>query len=561
MKTLFRVKGDVALADGSTCSSDAGDVLVRSTTTVRSLRTDRNHNITDRKHKDTTVRSLRNDRKHNITDQKDNTTTVNRSPVLGPALGQDVLTSHYRLQGREALSSALKHRSHTAPMRREVQVQLLAPVPPESGCLSSCQQGAVTTATVAATVPLIQAHSQLEVRVSQLTDSLRRLQETNSQQCELSSRPSDHLLQRLEILQNQHLLLQRHLLDSTPRMTTGHALVTPVPPPLTLHLSPPAAPPHLAPPAPPLPSAPAPPPPSALAPPAALSAPPTSAPPPPSAPAPPARLSAPPPPSVVQEAARVLRDVRRQRKVLEENLDTMLRARDTEALHCQLDALSANRDYSEALRVRRTVDAWITSLSHDPQALDQKQAAVPRVWCSLYEGHRGGLKKPPNTRPREPPTPPRAQPRRDGLSARLVHHPETSNMAALHATTGSNMAALHATTGSNMAALHATTGSNMAASYATTGSNMAALHTTTGSNMAAVEVLNPRATAELQEDSEQKEQQVIQVSGQPSPPAALYHGPTFPPSTSSVPLPAQDQASVLGLIHRGEALENRLLEW
>ncbi|CAL8283282.1 unnamed protein product [Lota lota] len=401
-------------------------------------------------------------------------------------LGQEVLTAHYPLHGRAALSSALKHRSHSVPMRREVEVQLLDPVPPESGCLSSCQQGAVTAATIAATAPLIQAQSQLEFRVSQLTDALRRLQEMNSPQGELSSRTSDHVLHRLEILQNQHLLLQRHLLDSTCKMTTGHALVTPDPQP-TLHLSPPAAHPHSgqarplqtsltnqrrptkhmtspgtseetsdlrpagtrrgasrvpiatnpvsasrtqtlsnpsravaqranqveggpvqpsilsapggfppvmlpsapAPPAPlsapPPPSAlapPAPPPPSAPAPPAPLSAPPPPAalappaPPPPSAPTPPAPLSAPRPPaalappapsapisapappvplsalappprplapSLVQEAALVLRDVRRQRKVLEENVDAMLRARDTEALHFQLDALSANR--------------------------------------------------------------------------------------------------------------------------------------------------------------------------------------------------------------------------
>ncbi|KAG7277768.1 hypothetical protein CRUP_023056 [Coryphaenoides rupestris] len=120
-------------------------------------------------------------------------------------------------------------------MRREVEVQLINP--PESGCLSSCQQGSVTTATIAATAPLIQAQSQLEFRVSQLTDALRRLQEISRWKEHPSSRTSSQLL----------------------------------------------------------------------------------------------------------EAALVLRDVRRQRKVLEENLEAMLRASDTEALHCHLDAMSANR--------------------------------------------------------------------------------------------------------------------------------------------------------------------------------------------------------------------------
>jgi len=47
--------------------------------------------------------------------------------------------------------------------------------------------------------------------------------------------------------------------------------------------------------------------------------------------------------STLEEAGLVLRQVRRQKKVLEENLEALLRAQTGEALHCQLDALSANR--------------------------------------------------------------------------------------------------------------------------------------------------------------------------------------------------------------------------
>ncbi|XP_059907594.1 TALPID3 protein-like isoform X1 [Gadus macrocephalus] len=202
-----------------------------------------------------------------------------------------------------------------------------------------------------------------------------------------------------------------------------------------------------------------------------------------------------------------------------------------------------------------------------------------------------------------------------GLSSRrpLMQHPETSNMATAHSTTGSNMAAAHPTTGSNMAAIEVPSGSNMAAIEVPSGSNMvaievpdgskmadievpsgsnmAAVEVPSGSNMAAVEVLNQKATVELQivtersDDEEEEEEEVlfpgtgflsvvdvvqedsaqeellIEVSGHRSPPAALYHGPAFPPSTSAAPLPAQDQASALGLIQRGDALENRLLEW
>lgn len=48
-------------------------------------------------------------------------------------------------------------------------------------------------------------------------------------------------------------------------------------------------------------------------------------------------------PSLLEEAGQVLRHVRKQKKVLEENLEALLRARTGEVLHCQLEALAANR--------------------------------------------------------------------------------------------------------------------------------------------------------------------------------------------------------------------------
>ncbi|KAF0043769.1 hypothetical protein F2P81_002927 [Scophthalmus maximus] len=47
-------------------------------------------------------------------------------------------------------------------------------------------------------------------------------------------------------------------------------------------------------------------------------------------------------PSILEEAGQVLRRVRRQKKVLEENLEAQLRVKTGEVLHCQLDALAAN---------------------------------------------------------------------------------------------------------------------------------------------------------------------------------------------------------------------------
>ena len=47
--------------------------------------------------------------------------------------------------------------------------------------------------------------------------------------------------------------------------------------------------------------------------------------------------------STVEEAGQVLRQVQRQKKVLEENLEALLRVKTGEVLHCQLEALAANR--------------------------------------------------------------------------------------------------------------------------------------------------------------------------------------------------------------------------
>ncbi|GAA6109405.1 protein TALPID3 isoform X1 [Tachysurus ichikawai] len=72
-----------------------------------------------------------------------------------------------------------------------------------------------------------------------------------------------------------------------------------------------------------------------------------------------------PPFSMFEDAECVLRQVRQSRKVLEENLQAILRAKDGEVLHTQLEALSNNRDASEELRIKKTVDAWINTVSKE----------------------------------------------------------------------------------------------------------------------------------------------------------------------------------------------------
>uniref|UniRef100_A0A671MFJ3 Protein TALPID3 n=1 Tax=Sinocyclocheilus anshuiensis TaxID=1608454 RepID=A0A671MFJ3_9TELE len=103
-----------------------------------------------------------------------------------------------------------------------------------------------------------------------------------------------------------------------------------------------------------------------------------------------------PPTSMFEDAGLVLRQVRQSKKVLEENLDAILRATDGEVLHTQLEALSKNRDVREELRIKKTVDAWINTLSKEIQdelaresserIVERSDAAVSKV----VQGRGGG---------------------------------------------------------------------------------------------------------------------------------------------------------------------------
>ncbi|XP_043998631.1 protein TALPID3 isoform X2 [Gambusia affinis] len=71
--------------------------------------------------------------------------------------------------------------------------------------------------------------------------------------------------------------------------------------------------------------------------------------------------------STLEEAGQVLRQARRRKKVLENNLEALLKANHGEILHCQLEALAANRDLTEEVRIKKTVDAWINTLTTEVQ--------------------------------------------------------------------------------------------------------------------------------------------------------------------------------------------------
>uniref|UniRef100_A0AAY5EQP6 Protein TALPID3 n=1 Tax=Electrophorus electricus TaxID=8005 RepID=A0AAY5EQP6_ELEEL len=110
--------------------------------------------------------------------------------------------------------------------------------------------------------------------------------------------------------------------------------------------------------------------------------------------APLSRASMPPPASMFEDAGCVLKQVRRGRKVLEENLQAILRAKDGEVLHTQLEALATNRDAREELRVRKTVDAWISTLTKEIEdelaplgSAAERAPAAPRV-----QGGGGGAR-------------------------------------------------------------------------------------------------------------------------------------------------------------------------
>ncbi|XP_052001691.1 protein TALPID3 [Xyrauchen texanus] len=82
------------------------------------------------------------------------------------------------------------------------------------------------------------------------------------------------------------------------------------------------------------------------------------------------------PTSMFEDAGLVLRQVRQSRKVLEENLEAVVRAEDGEVLHSQLEALSKNRDVSEEVRIKKTVDAWINTLSKEIQDELARESSV-----------------------------------------------------------------------------------------------------------------------------------------------------------------------------------------
>uniref|UniRef100_A0A8D2KR90 KIAA0586 n=1 Tax=Varanus komodoensis TaxID=61221 RepID=A0A8D2KR90_VARKO len=71
--------------------------------------------------------------------------------------------------------------------------------------------------------------------------------------------------------------------------------------------------------------------------------------------------------SILRDAEKILRTVRKNKKLLEENLEAIIRAKDGNALHSFIDELTADRDVLEEIRIRKTVDEWIKAISKEIQ--------------------------------------------------------------------------------------------------------------------------------------------------------------------------------------------------
>nr|XP_011725781.1 protein TALPID3 isoform X1 [Macaca nemestrina] len=71
--------------------------------------------------------------------------------------------------------------------------------------------------------------------------------------------------------------------------------------------------------------------------------------------------------SILKDAEKILRGVQNNKKVLEENLEAIIRAKDGAAMYSLINALSTNREMSEKIRIRKTVDEWIKTISAEIQ--------------------------------------------------------------------------------------------------------------------------------------------------------------------------------------------------
>ncbi|XP_028294616.1 protein TALPID3 isoform X3 [Gouania willdenowi] len=136
----------------------------------------------------------------------------------------ELMTSRFSAGGREKLLAALRERSHSAPHRREVKVTLAqkslfsshdAPGHAQGRGAQCDYHGSANNTAAAslmeATVPLIKAHTALDAQLDQLNDGVQKLLQTER----------GRVQQHQETMQSHSE--QRRLLESALRLVTSHA--------------------------------------------------------------------------------------------------------------------------------------------------------------------------------------------------------------------------------------------------------------------------------------------------------------------------------------------------
>ncbi|XP_011844967.1 PREDICTED: protein TALPID3 isoform X2 [Mandrillus leucophaeus] len=128
--------------------------------------------------------------------------------------------------------------------------------------------------------------------------------------------------------------------------------------------------------------------------------------------------------SILKDAEKILRGVQNNKKVLEENLEAIICAKDGAAMYSLINALSTNREMSEKIRIRKTVDEWIKTISAEIQGLLKATTVIQdedymlQVYGKpVYQGHRSTLKKGPYLRFNSPS--PKSKPQRPKVIERV----------------------------------------------------------------------------------------------------------------------------------------------
>ncbi|XP_018086218.1 TALPID3 protein isoform X2 [Xenopus laevis] len=74
-----------------------------------------------------------------------------------------------------------------------------------------------------------------------------------------------------------------------------------------------------------------------------------------------------PPKSLCEDAERILREVQNNKKVLEANLEAIIRAKDGAAMYSLIDTLTTNSNAAENIHIKKSVDIWITEMNSEIQ--------------------------------------------------------------------------------------------------------------------------------------------------------------------------------------------------